>query len=822
MKLFLLILLSATVGYAAQIPIAPSSLTANAAATNQIALAWVDNSYNENGFIVERSLNSSSGPWSRMIVTLANITNYTDTSSDAFLKTCFYRVASYNSSGKSAYSAVAIYTPCSVFLDQTLAHFNSAGGSAIVMVDAQSGCAWSATNSVPWIQLSNTNGTGDGYVRYVVSNNTNQARSGAIIFSGQTLTVTQESGVPDCNYTLSSVTNQFDRMAATGTIGVTVYTNGCQWTARTDSDWITLTGTNIGTWDGFLTYAVSLNEGFGRAGNIIVAGITSAVVQAGIVAVPDGDAPVFAEIAATVTISGTAIFKTTTNNNNSTTNVSWFVDGSTLLGSDASPPYELSYDTTGIADGSHSFSSKVYVSGGTIITSEVVTATVMNVVPTNGPWAIQFGNGGVDRIYSTAISPVDNSIVVAGTYEGNVNYGGGLITNAGGVDMVLAKFSAAGVHQWSKGFGSDSNDFGAKIAIDAVGNVYFGNSFHGNASYGGTVFTNHSANTNRYQVSDFVISKFSPSGSNIWSKQFGSTNSEQVAAIALDSQTNVIVVGSFVIATDLGGGLMFAEYGGFNSFVMKLSPAGTFVWARTFGSTADDFAAAVAVDSADNIVVGGFTGGPMDWGGGFVVQNGNLGYLTKMTSGGGYIWGQFIGGGQQLWSASVIGLAINGSNNIVATGTLNNGITLCGTQYPANGFGDTWLGKFAPDGTCVWGKTFGGNQTESPASVAFDPGGNIILSGTFQNTINLGGGVLQTTTYGAVNTYIGKFNPAGTHIWSQRFTGDGLNSPFGLATDSGSKVVLVGSFDHTCTFNSSTFTAIETNYPDAFMLRLNP
>ena len=81
---------------------APSNLNASALSQTQIKLTWNDNSSDETGFKIERSLDGSTG-WSQIGVTLANVAVYTDTN-----LTCntpyFYRVRAYNTSGDSSYS----------------------------------------------------------------------------------------------------------------------------------------------------------------------------------------------------------------------------------------------------------------------------------------------------------------------------------------------------------------------------------------------------------------------------------------------------------------------------------------------------------------------------------------------------------------------------------------------------------------------------------------------------------------------------------------------------------------------------------------------
>jgi predicted phage tail protein len=96
--------ISLTVQAATAVPAAPSGLTAVAVSNSQINLAWTDNSANEDGFKIERSLNGSA--WTEIGTVTRNVTSYASTGLSAN-KTYYYRVRAYNMLGNSAYSATA-------------------------------------------------------------------------------------------------------------------------------------------------------------------------------------------------------------------------------------------------------------------------------------------------------------------------------------------------------------------------------------------------------------------------------------------------------------------------------------------------------------------------------------------------------------------------------------------------------------------------------------------------------------------------------------------------------------------------------------------
>lgn len=83
-------------------PAAPGGLTATAASSSQINLSWTDNSTNETGFIIQRSLNGTD--FSPLTTVGANVTSHSDTGLAAST-TYYYRVIAHNSIGDSGYSA---------------------------------------------------------------------------------------------------------------------------------------------------------------------------------------------------------------------------------------------------------------------------------------------------------------------------------------------------------------------------------------------------------------------------------------------------------------------------------------------------------------------------------------------------------------------------------------------------------------------------------------------------------------------------------------------------------------------------------------------
>lgn len=88
-------------------PTAPTNLSATAASSSQIDLAWTDNSSNEDGFKIERSTDGTN--FSQIATVGSNTVSYSSTGLSANT-TYYYRVRAYNTGGDSNYSNTASAT----------------------------------------------------------------------------------------------------------------------------------------------------------------------------------------------------------------------------------------------------------------------------------------------------------------------------------------------------------------------------------------------------------------------------------------------------------------------------------------------------------------------------------------------------------------------------------------------------------------------------------------------------------------------------------------------------------------------------------------
>lgn len=96
-----------------------------------------------------------------------------------------------------------------------------------------------------------------------------------------------------------------------------------------------------------------------------------------------------------------------------------------------------------------------------------------------------FGDGVKDVVATGVATQRDGSIVVAGGQDGTVDYGGGPLTSAGSVDVFIAKFDNDCNHVFSKRFGDSAAQGPYGLQIDSQDNIVVAGTFQGQIDFGG-------------------------------------------------------------------------------------------------------------------------------------------------------------------------------------------------------------------------------------------------------------------------------------------------------------------------------------------------
>ncbi|NOT62018.1 MAG: hypothetical protein HOP19_17530, partial [Acidobacteria bacterium] len=161
--------------------------------------------------------------------------------------------------------------------------FAAAGGTGVIEITANSGCAWTAASNATWITInSGGSGIGIGAVAYTVAANpTTLARTGTLTVAERTVTITQEALT--CTYELMPTSQSFDATGGTGNVEMKTNAATCSWAATSNADWLTITSGGSGSGNGTIRYSVSANNSpNSRRATITGGGQIFSVTQAGI------------------------------------------------------------------------------------------------------------------------------------------------------------------------------------------------------------------------------------------------------------------------------------------------------------------------------------------------------------------------------------------------------------------------------------------------------------------------------------------------------------------------------------------------------------
>jgi hypothetical protein len=225
-------------------------------------------------------------------------------------------------------------------------------------------------------------------------------------------------------------------------------------------------------------------------------------------------------------------------------------------------------------------------------------------------WSKRFGGAGTDMGMAVGTDSLGN-VVVVGSFDGTIDFGGGPLTTAGGRDLFAARFSPAGQHLWSKRFGGTSNEDVRGVAVDGAGDVFLTGQFLGSINFGGPTLTSAG-------FEDIFLAKLSGvSGGHVWSKRLGSSSAPDAGyGVAVDGAGNVAITGFFAGLVDFGGGGIMAQV--YDIFVAKYSSTGAYLSARRFGDPPglydSQYGDGIAMSSAGTIYVSGHFMGTLDFG----------------------------------------------------------------------------------------------------------------------------------------------------------------------------------------------------------------
>jgi hypothetical protein len=314
------------------------------------------------------------------------------------------------------------------------------------------------------------------------------------------------------------------------------------------------------------------------------------------------------------------------------------------------------------------------------------------------------------------------------------------------------------------------------------------------------------------------------------------TSYEQGHAIAVDASGNTYVTGWFDGTADFdpGPGTATLTAAGMNDiYVAKYSSTGQYLWAFQVGSPNDDDAIAISADNSGSIYVSGTLGGTADFDPSGAVASLSPGFvsdvfLAKYDSAGQYQWA-FSTRANSSYSVCR-GMVLDALGNLDVLGEFSGTVdvdpsTAIANLTSYNSGTDLFVVKYNSSGGFISGFRIGGPGGERGTAIASDPGGNIIFTGYFQQTMDADPtvGSCPLTANGSNDIFVSKMSPVGAFLWAFRLDDAALALGYSLATDMQSNIFLAGSFSGTLDLDGSTMSSFVTasGSNDIFLAKYN-
>jgi hypothetical protein len=262
-------------------------------------------------------------------------------------------------------------------------------------------------------------------------------------------------------------------------------------------------------------------------------------------------------------------------------------------------------------------------------------------------------------------------------------------------DYATVKYSGAGLPLWTNryiGINNGGADIPSAVAVDANGKAFVtGSSVYSGSQPG-------------QSYSDFATVAYSSSGTQLWAARYAGADTNFATAIAVDTGGNVFVTG--------GSGPL----GGANSdyATVAYSNTGVQLWARRYNGPGNgtDIPRAIAVDSAGNVIVTGYS----------LNTASNYDYATiRYSNAGTALWtNRYNGAGNG--DDFAVALAVDGNYHVVITGY---------SVRASSGVYDYATVAYSAAGQPLWTNRFGGatNDYNRATAMAVDANGNVFVTG---------------------------------------------------------------------------------------------
>lgn len=353
-------------------------------------------------------------------------------------------------------------------------------------------------------------------------------------------------------------------------------------------------------------------------------------------------------------------------------------------------------------------------------------------------WAKRVGGKSSDYPVQVSVDRETGDAVVAGSFSVAATVDDQVLQGEGASDVFIVRFSSSGTLQWALAFGSAEDDVAAGVAVAPSGETFLTGHFSGRFMCGQTALTSAGG-------VDSFVARISLGGALEWCRRIGGSSDDSVRGIAVDDAGLFAVTGTFGSTTDLGGGTVASNGKFDAFVAAYAAADGSYRWARTMGGSGYDEGNAIAFDPAGALVVTGYFGlfgGAANFGSGVVDSHGGAdAFVAKYSRDGESMWAGALGGTYDDYANAV---SVDPAGNIVAVGEFQGTVQFAGGAVTSAGQFDAFAAGWSSSGVPLWCRSYGDLVNDKAYGVAIDFEGNTFVTGFSIFRIDLGTGPLYS------------------------------------------------------------------------------
>lgn len=391
-------------------------------------------------------------------------------------------------------------------------------------------------------------------------------------------------------------------------------------------------------------------------------------------------------------------------------------------------------------------------------------------------------------------------------------------------------------YKWAVNAIGTGDDRGFKICADNNGNIIVTGRYHSKELMFDNIKLLNSDQDS--STADIFIVKYSPEAKVLWAKSIGGFGFDFATDCSTDNKGNIIFVGLYsseqlnIENYTLNNKTVKGEGGG-DILIVKYSPDGKVIWAKSIGgSKGDGGYATCAIDKEENIsVTGQFYSDKFLLDSLELTKSKNRGadvFLAKFSSNGKLLWAK-SSHGPDTFDSETQSCSVDTQGNIIISGwfvgpyiAFDND-TLKKNAEKTN---KIFVAKYSSTGKLIWANSYGG----SVATTRVDGEGNIILGGMFTdsilkigNTTLYNKGKVYLNNYLLNNILLVKLNPDGKEVWANSANGNSSVGIRNFCVDKKGNIIVTGAFTgDTLIIGNNVLTNIDRETEDIFIAAYSP